>query len=73
MSHCDSNPTHAPPVGTFRTTSNGDAVETPLCLDCLRHRVDSALDHGEHFVINVPGHFQAAALPPYPRHLMSDL
>ncbi len=54
MSHCDSNPLHPPPVGTFVTTSNGDAVETPLCDDCIRHRIDSALGNGEAFTVTTP-------------------
>jgi hypothetical protein len=68
--HCDSNPTHAPAVGTFRTTSNGDAVEMPLCDDCLRHRITAGLDNGEGFTVST---ILARDFPPYPSHLMSDL
>ena len=52
MNHCDSNPTHAPAVATFRTTNNGDAVETPLCDACLRPRITAALDNGEAFTVS---------------------
>jgi hypothetical protein len=71
VTHCDSSPLHPPAAATFRTTNNGDAVETPLCLDCLPYRIQVALDAGEGFTVTSP--VPPVALPPYPAHLMSDL
>ena len=48
MTHCDSNPTHPPALYVF-TLAAPDAVLTPLCEDCIKHRIEAAVDHQEHF------------------------
>lgn len=66
MTFCESNPLHAPPVGTFKTASNGDALEILMCADCMRARVGDALDNREQFVVTTttPGALMAAVVEP---------